>query len=93
MTRHLELFLKHKPENLQLLILSHLSQNNNHPEIVNKLFTQHAGGVKVVIASRHKETELFNIESNPLLRPVKTIKKLKENKAQLSLFDPIDIGF
>src|SRR4030095_6600139 len=53
----LELFLKHKPENLQLLILSHLSQNNNHPEIVNKLFTQHAGGVKVVVASRHKETE------------------------------------
>ena len=61
----LELFLNHKPENLQLLILSHLSQNNNHPEIVNKMFTEHAGGVKVVIASRHKETELFNIESNP----------------------------
>ena len=83
----LELFLKHKPESLQLLILSHLSQNNNHPEIVNKLFTQHAGGVKVVIASRHKETELFNIESTPQLRPVRTIKKLKENKAQLSLFE------
>lgn len=88
----LELFLKHKPDNLQLLILSHLSQNNNHPDIVNKLFTQHAGGVKVVIASRHKETELFNIESNPVLRPIKTFKKLKTNKAQLSLFDPIDIG-
>ena len=88
----LELFLKHKPESLQLLILSHLSQNNNHPDIVNKLFTQHAGGVKVVIASRYKETELFNIEGNPQLRPVKIIKRHKENKAQLSLFDPIDIG-
>ena len=89
----LELFLEHKPDNLQLLILSHLSQNNNHPEIVNKLFTQHAGAVKVVIASRHKETELFTIGSNPLLRPAKTIRKLKENKAQLSLFDQIDSGF
>lgn len=89
----LELFLKHKPGRLQLLILSHLSQNNNHPEIVNTLFTQHAGGVKVVIASRHKETELFNIEGNPYLKPPKTIKRLKENKAQLSLFDPVDIGF
>ena len=89
----LELFLKHKPDNLQLLILSHLSQNNNHPEIVDKLFTQHADGVKVVVASRHKETELFNIERNPLLRRIKTLKKLKENKAQLSLFDPIEIGF
>ena len=83
----LELFLEHKPDNLQLLILSHLSQNNNHPDIVNKLFTQHAGGVKVVIASRHKETELFNIEGNPQLRPKKVIKRLKENKAQLSLFE------
>jgi phosphoribosyl 1,2-cyclic phosphodiesterase len=88
----LELFLKHKPGSLQLLILSHLSQNNNHPEIVNKLFMQHAGGVKIVIASRHKETELFTIEGHPLLRPIKTMKKLAKNKAQLSLFDPIDIG-
>ena len=88
----LELFLKHRPESLQLLILSHLSQNNNHPDIVNKLFTQYAGGVKVVIASRHKESELFNIESNPQLRPIRIIKKLKINKAQLSLFDPIAIG-
>ena len=88
----LELFLKHRPESLQLLILSHLSQNNNHPDIVNKLFTQYAGGVKVVIASRHKESELFNIESNPQLRPIMIIKKLKINKAQLSLFDSIGIG-
>jgi phosphoribosyl 1,2-cyclic phosphodiesterase len=89
----LELFLKHKPDNLQLLILSHLSQNNNHPEIVNKMFTQNAGGVKVVVASRHKETELFNIERSHILRSARTFKKLKENKAQLSLFDPIPIGF
>ena len=88
----LELFLKHKPGSLQLLILSHLSQNNNHPDIVNKLFTQYAGGVKVVIASRHKESELFSIESNPQLGPIRIIKKLKINKAQLSLFDPIGIG-
>ena len=88
----LKLFLNHKPDNLQLLILSHLSQNNNHPDIVNKLFTQHASSVKVIVASRHKETELFNIERNPQLRPVATIKRPKENKAQLSLFDPIAIG-
>jgi len=83
----LELFLKHKPENLQLLILSHLSQNNNRPEIVNKMFLQHAGGVKVVVASRHKESELFNIERNHLPIAARTFKKLKENKAQLSLFE------
>ena len=83
----LELFLKHKPDNLQLLILSHLSQNNNHPELVNKMFTQNAGGVKIVVASRYKETELFNIERNHMLRSAKTFKTLKVNKAQLSLFE------
>src|SRR6186997_120385 len=89
----LELFLKHKPGSLQLLILSHLSQNNNHPEIVNKLFMQHAGGVKIVIASRYKESELFSIESNPQMRPTKSFKKLKVNTAQLSLFDSVATGF
>jgi len=83
----LELFLKYKPENLQLLILSHLSQNNNHPEIVNKMFTQHASSVKVVVASRHKETELFNIERNYPFRSARIFKKRKENEAQLSLFE------
>ena len=83
----LELFLNHKPQNLQLLILSHLSQNNNRPEIVSKMFSEHAGNVKVVIASRHKETELFNIERNHIVKSTRILKKIKENKAQLSLFD------
>lgn len=83
----LELFLNHKPRNLQLLILSHLSQNNNHPEIVDKLFREHAGGVKVVIASRYRETELFSIERDHIVKSLKSFKKIKENKAQLSLFD------
>ena len=82
----LELFLNHRPNNLQLLILSHLSQNNNHPEIVNKMFSENSGGVKIVVASRYKETELFSIERNYIVKPLKTLK-LKENKAQLSLFD------
>ena len=83
----LELFLDHKPKNLQLIILSHLSQNNNHPDVVSKMFSQHANGIKVVIASRYKETELFSIERNDTYRVVKTIKRLKDNKAQLSLFE------
>jgi len=83
----LELFLKHKPQNLQLLILSHLSQNNNHPEIVSKMFSENAAGVKIVIASRHKETGLFSIERNYIVKAAKSFQKLKVNKAQLSLFD------
>jgi phosphoribosyl 1,2-cyclic phosphodiesterase len=83
----LELFLKHKPKDIQLLILSHLSQNNNHPELVNKMFSENAGGVKIVIASRHKETELFNIEGSSIVKTAKNIKRSQPNKAQLSLFE------
>jgi phosphoribosyl 1,2-cyclic phosphodiesterase len=83
----LELFLKHRPQSLQLLILSHLSQNNNHPEIVDKMFREHAGGVKLVIASRYRETELFSIERGHIVKSLKSLKKIRENKAQLSLFD------
>jgi phosphoribosyl 1,2-cyclic phosphodiesterase len=83
----LELFLKHKSEHLQLLILSHLSQNNNHPEVVKKLFEPHTGKIKLVIASRHRESELFTIEKNLFVKSAKNMKKLKQNKAQLSLFE------
>ena len=83
----LELFLNHKPRNLQLLILSHLSQNNNRPEIVNKMFSENAGGVRIIVASRYKETELFTIERNQTIRITKSSRKNQPNKAQLSLFE------
>jgi phosphoribosyl 1,2-cyclic phosphodiesterase len=83
----LELFLKHRPDNLQLLILSHLSQNNNHPDIVNNLFQKYACGVRIVIASRNKETELFSIESTHIVKLPKSLKKSGKNKMQLLLFD------
>lgn len=83
----LELFLKHKPRDLQLLILSHLSQNNNRPDIVNKMFLENAKGVKIVVASRHEETELFSIEGSSMVKTPKNFKRSQPNKAQLSLFE------
>jgi phosphoribosyl 1,2-cyclic phosphodiesterase len=64
----LELFKRHRPSYMTHLLLSHLSQNNNSPELVEDLFNQHADGVKMVIASRHRETEVFHISSST--RPV-----------------------
>lgn len=55
----LDLFLKYKSSTLSHLILSHLSANNNCPVLVNDLFQKHASGIKVVVASRHNETELY----------------------------------
>ncbi len=59
----LELFKRHRPSFMTHLLLAHLSQNNNSPELVEELFNQHAGGVKMIVASRHQETEVYHITS------------------------------
>jgi phosphoribosyl 1,2-cyclic phosphodiesterase len=59
----LELFKKYRPCFMSHLLLSHLSQNNNSPELVEELFSRHAEGVKMIIASRHKETAVYQINA------------------------------
>lgn len=57
----LQLFKQHKAPFLSHLILSHLSKNNNSPEIVEQLFSAHAGNVKMVVAPRFGETPVYYI--------------------------------
>jgi phosphoribosyl 1,2-cyclic phosphodiesterase len=80
----LDLFLNYKAPHLQLLILSHLSQNNNHPQVVEQLFAPYGNDVKIVVASRYKESEVFVIESK---EKNLTVLKKKKHQTQLSLFD------
>jgi phosphoribosyl 1,2-cyclic phosphodiesterase len=61
----LQLFLDHKPAYMSHLLLSHLSKDNNDPQLVKDLFEQHAGSTKIFIASRHEETEIHIISSKP----------------------------
>jgi phosphoribosyl 1,2-cyclic phosphodiesterase len=80
----LELFIKHKPGFMSHLILSHLSKNNNTPEIVHNLFMAHANGVKIIVASRYEESKLYKIET---AGPYSIVKKPGTSKhKQLSLF-------
>jgi phosphoribosyl 1,2-cyclic phosphodiesterase len=57
----LELFITHKPAFMTHLFLSHLSKNNNSPYLVQQLFNEHAGSVKMVIAPRYEETPVYHI--------------------------------
>ncbi len=59
----LELFKKHRPSFMSHLILSHLSKNNNCPELVKNLFDQYASGVQMIVASRFEETPVLHIRS------------------------------
>jgi phosphoribosyl 1,2-cyclic phosphodiesterase len=70
----LDLFLEHRQPFLSYLLLSHLSANNNRPEIVHELFTASAGSTNIVIASRFKETPVYhvaghvsNVQATPVL--------------------------
>lgn len=85
----LELFLHYRSPQLQLLLLSHLSKNNNKPELAEKLFVPHAGKVKVVIASRYEASQVYRVsgEDPSLIRkPVSSGKKRYKDERQLSLF-------
>lgn len=79
----LELFLTHRPPYMSHLFLSHLSQNNNHPDIVEKLFLQHARHTSIMIASRHKETDVYRIDGDSFSSNSFKVKK----SFQMELFE------
>ena len=60
----LELFKTHRPDFMSHLLLSHLSENNNCPKLVRELFTQHANGTEIVIASRYEETAVYQVSTS-----------------------------
>lgn len=57
----LSLFLEHRPEKLSHLLLSHLSKDNNCPDLVYRLFAPHSAGTEIVVASRFKETAVYQV--------------------------------
>ena len=72
----LKLCLDHRPKFMSHLFLSHLSKENNCPDLVKTLFQKNFRNMEIVIASRYEATEVYNIVPSAIKRPV----------AQLSLF-------
>ena len=82
----LQLFINHRPAFMSHLFLSHLSKNNNTPELVQALFHPHAGNTEIIVASRYNETAVYQVNhtENPLLKITRTVSK--KPQLQLSLF-------
>jgi phosphoribosyl 1,2-cyclic phosphodiesterase len=81
----LQLFLEYRSPYMSHLLLSHLSENNNRPEIVESLFRSCAGRTKIAIASRYGETGVYQIENNDApIRPFRSATA--RPNVQLSLF-------
>jgi phosphoribosyl 1,2-cyclic phosphodiesterase len=73
----LELFTTHRPSFMTHLILTHLSKENNTPELAGELFTKHADGVTIIVASRYEATNIYTISATgmeenkvPFLKPM-----------------------
>lgn len=73
----LQLFLDHKADHLSLVLLAHLSKENNTPQIAKELFEKHAGEVEIVVASRYEETKVFTITSDSKLKGVTESQQIK----------------
>lgn len=85
----LELFNNHRPPFMSHILLSHLSKENNSPEIASALFSKYAGNTSIIVASRYKATDVYSITANShaitsyvppfVARPIKPV--------QLGLFE------
>jgi phosphoribosyl 1,2-cyclic phosphodiesterase len=77
----LELFTIHRPVFMSHLLLSHLSKNNNSPQLVQELFEQHSKGVKIVVASRYEESAVYYIGDDSM-----ESKIMKQAKSEQLVF-------
>ncbi|RRB02817.1 MBL fold metallo-hydrolase [Larkinella rosea] len=57
----LNLFIRHKPAYMSHVLLAHLSQDNNNPELLRNLFLPHVDRTNLIVASRFEETPVFRI--------------------------------
>jgi phosphoribosyl 1,2-cyclic phosphodiesterase len=83
-TDALQLFCAHKTKKLTHLILSHLSKNNNSPELVERTFMPHAAETKIIVASRYCETELYTIHHTLITENI--TPAFSASVTQLSMF-------
>jgi phosphoribosyl 1,2-cyclic phosphodiesterase len=78
----LDLFITHRSPALSYLLLSHLSKENNSPEMVEALFNEYTNGTNIIVASRYQATEVFTITANTVIPKQREIYK----PVQLGLF-------
>lgn len=81
----MQLFVKHRPAFMSHLFLSHLSAENNAPEIVHNLFKKVAGKTEIIIASRHEETPVYHISNSGFAKNTRK-PVTKHSQLQLALF-------
>lgn len=79
-----EVFTKYRSPGLTHLFLSHLSKDNNCPELVSRLFNTRAANTNIIVASRYVETPVYAIHNNLPAQTLRTpLTQLKVFQASL----------
>ena len=82
----LEVFLAYRPRYMSHLLLGHLSRDNNNPELVYELFSKHANGTEIVVASRYEETAVYHITGSKILEKIALSPVVEGGQLQYRLF-------
>lgn len=82
-TQAVALFVKHRPNFMSHLFLSHLSAQNNKPEIVEALFNKVADRTEIIVAPRDRETRVYHIRNK---QGVTAPAAVVDGPSQLTLF-------
>lgn len=77
----LELFCTHGLH-MSHLLLSHLSKDNNHPQIVSDLFKSKSQKTEIIVASRDQESKIYHLQN-----PTSNSKPKSTDTTQYSLFN------
>jgi phosphoribosyl 1,2-cyclic phosphodiesterase len=81
----LALFTSCKPSFMSHLLLSHLSQENNCPQLVKDLFTSYADGTEIIVASRFQETPIYAIVNGKIISEIPAITSVQAGQLHLAL--------
>lgn len=79
----LQVFAEHRAVFMSHLLLSHLSKDNNCPDLVQQLFDATANGTEIIVASRYHESKVYQIDG---LFMMDLPSKKADEMMQLSLF-------
>jgi hypothetical protein len=64
-----QLFHQHRGTQMSHLLLSHLSRNNNTHEKVREVFSQQPSDTHILIASRYRPSEVYEITGTEADKP------------------------
>lgn len=59
----LDMFITYRPSFMSHVLLSHLSKDNNCPDLIHTMFAPCSDNTEIIVASRHQETPVYRISA------------------------------